>query len=334
MRTIGIYTLNNKNLNESKINNYKQVNLLKNYKSISIKCGNKKKNIPIYNPSYCISYLYHPSLKENKKVILTCRYLENYFNIQTKDKNINVFCEDFVTCIKENSNPIFLGLFYTGLFNGKLIEWKLRTNFEVLEIKNIYAHQESITAIEYYDKQNIIITGGEDKYIHIRKQNDFELLTSINLTYCFENPIISQYNNIIPSLIKISNLNLIYVLLYDLDSGSNFIRGYNFNGLFFAQTEKEYFLNEKNEDILINSISFTKNSNLIIGFYNLNKYFLLQAWDLKPHFRFRNFKENEKKERFGTQMVEYNFNTDKFYILYENDFVVISPKETDDLENL
>ena len=93
-------------------------------------------------------------------------------------------------------------------------------------------------------------------------------------------------------MIKISKLNLIYVLLYDLDSGKNFIRGYNFNGLFFAQTEKEYFLNEKNEDILINSISFTKNSNLIIGFYNLNTYFLLQAWDLKPHFRFRNFKEN------------------------------------------
>ena len=130
-------------------------------------------------------------------------------------------------------------------------------------------------------------------------------------------------------MIKISDLNLIYVLIYDLDSGRNFIRGYNFNGLFFAQTEKEDFLNEKKGDILINSISFTKNSNLIIGFYNLNKYCLLQAWDLKPNFGLKNFKENEKKERFGTQMVEYDYYTEKFYILYDNDFVVIPSKEID-----
>ena len=200
---------------------------------------------------------------------------------------------------------------------------------KLFEKKNIYAHHASITAIEYNKSQNIIITSSEDKYIHIRKQYDFELLTAIDLTYCFANPIISQCKNIIPSLIKISDLNLIYVLIYDLDSGRNFIRGYNFNGLFFAQTEKEDFLNEKNEDILINSISFTKNSNLIIGFYNLNKYCLLQAWDLKPNSHLNNFKENEKKERFGTQMIEYDYYAEKFYVLYDNDFVVITSKEID-----
>ena len=328
-RAIGLYTLNNKSLSEFIIFNNKQINLLKNYKSVSINFGNKKKKIPIYNPCYSISYLYLQTSKEKERIILSCRYLNNYFNIKTKEKSINVFCEDFVTCIKENNNYHFFGLFYTGLFNGKLIEWKLDSNFEVIRKKNIYAHHASITAIEYNKSQNIIITSSEDKYIHIRKQYDFELLTAIDLTYCFANPIVSQCKNIIPSLIKISDLNLIYVLIYDLDSGRNFIRGYNFNGLFFAQTEKEDFLNEKNEDILINSISFTKNSNLIIGFYNLNKYCLLQAWDLKPNSHLNNFKENEKKERFGTQMIEYDYYAEKFYVLYDNDFVVIPSKEID-----
>jgi WD40 repeat protein len=233
-----------------------------------------------------------------------------------------------VTCIK-GKKSLSKDIFYTGLFNGKLTEWEIDTNFEINEIKNIYSHQASITVIELYDKQNIIITASEDKYIHIRKQYDFELLTVINLTYCFANPIVSQCSNIFPSLIKISDLNLLYVLIYDLNSKNNFIRGYNLNGLFFAQNEKEFFCDYEGNNLIINNISFTKNSNLIIGFYNLNKYCLLQAWDLKPNFGLKNFKENEKKERFGTQMVEYDYYTEKFYILYDNDFVVIPSKEID-----
>lgn len=202
--------------------------------------------------------------KNDKIAILTCRYLGNYFNIQTQEKNINIYCEDFVTCIK-GKNSSLSDTFYTGLFNGKLTEWEINTNFELNEIKSIYSHQASITVIELYNKQSIIITASEDKYIHIRKQYDFELLTVINLSYCFANPIVSQCNNIFPSLIKISDLNLIYVLIYDLDSKNNFIRGYNLNGLFFAQTEKEkeLYSDERGNKIIINNISFTKNSNLI-----------------------------------------------------------------------
>ena len=72
---------------------------------------------------------------------------------------------------------------------------------------------------------SIIITAGEDKFIHIRKQYDFELLTSINLCHYYSNMKISMEYNIFPSLIKISDLNLLYVLIYDLESETNFIRG-------------------------------------------------------------------------------------------------------------
>ncbi len=88
--------------------------------------------------------------KKNKKgmniIILTCRYLGNYFNIQTFDKNINVTCEDFVTCIKGNSIDNS-NIFYTGLFNGKLSKWKINSNLEVNELLHVYSHQESILSL-------------------------------------------------------------------------------------------------------------------------------------------------------------------------------------------
>ena len=66
----------------------------------------------------------------NKLFILTCRYLGNFFKIQNNDYYIDVFCEDFVSCITckkdleslEDSEEII----YTGLKNGKLIEWFIK----------------------------------------------------------------------------------------------------------------------------------------------------------------------------------------------------------------
>ena len=336
IRTISLYKIKNKNLSENKIYEYKQLNLLKKNKNIEVGFNNENKKIPLYNPCYSFSCIKLKISKKNNKTndiaILSCRYLGNYFNIQINEKNINIYCEDFVTCIKEH-NSSKSDIFYTGLFNGKLIEWEIGSNFEINDIKSIYSHQAPITVIELYNSQNIIITASEDKFIHIRKQYDFELLTSINLIYCFGNPMISRNNNIFPSLIKISDLNLLYVLIYDLEKKKNFIRGYNLNGLFFAQTD--YFIIEKNKDIIINNISFTKNSNLIIGFYNTNKFYTLQSWDLKPIFDFRDFKlkDKDKKEREGTEMIEYDFSSDILKILYDNEFILKSSGEKD-LKNI
>jgi hypothetical protein len=261
-------------------------------------------------------------MKKNKYsniIILTCRYLGNYFNVQSVDKNINIYLEDFITSIKAN-NKESSQTFYTGLFNGKLIEWEINPNFEVKEIKHVYSHSSSITLIELYNRQNIIITASEDKFIHIRKQYDFELLTSINLNYCYAQPSISQKTNIFPSLIKISDLNLLYVLLYDLDTETNFIRGYNLNGLFFAQT-KENLNKENNKNIIINNISFTKNSNLIIGFYNSNNFVLLQSWDLNVH---RKIDIKANKDRELLNMLLYEPSLDMVNLLYDNEFIKTS----------
>ena len=319
-KNVGLYVYKNKSLSESKIYDCKGLNLMKKSKNISLQHGNIKTKIPLYNPCYSISYLELKAAKKNKLshiIILSCRYLGNFFNIQSVDKNINIFCEDFVTCIKannkENSNT-----FYTGLFNGKLIEWELSPNFELKEIKHIYSHSSSITVIELYERQNIIITAGEDKYIHIRKQYDFELLTVINLNSDCGYFKSTRNLNIFPSLIKISDLNLLYVLLYDLDSETNFIRGYNLNGLYFAQTDKNLRKDSQNKKMIINNFSFTKNSNLVIGFYYQSKYILLNSWDLNIN---KTYNLEGIKKREGLNMIIYDYSIDAFNILYENEFI-------------
>ena len=323
----------NKNLIENNTFEFKNIDPMMQYKTISIKYEKKEEKLPLYNSSYSISYIDLKISKKNRLsniVILSCRYLGNYFNIQSFDKNINVSCEDFVTCIKGN-NKETSNIFYTGLFNGKLIEWEIDTNLELKEIKNIYSHTSSITAVELNNRQNIIITAGEDKIIHIRKQYDFELLTSINLCHYYSNMKISMEYNIFPSLIKISDLNLLYVLIYDLESETNFIRGYNLNGLFFAEIKNDSNTKDKNKKYIMNSISFTKNSNLIVGYYNLNKFALLQSWDLIIN---KLFDIQDKFKREGTQMVIYESSPDILNFLYNDQLEKLSLKENDKLCNL
>ena len=343
----------NKNKTKSKLaficenKNFKaKENFLYNCKYMnSLKIRNymkyKNKYFSLYKINYAIAFL---KIEKNKYFIpfvLSCRYFGNYFKIQNNESILNIFCEDFVTCIKEkyfcNKEENY---FYTGLLNGKLIEWKITLitniekpkkskiknflNFNVKDVKNIYAHNSSITIIEIYHRQNIIITSGEDKYINIRKIFDFELLTAIDLTYSFGNPIISTTLNIFPSSIKISDLNLLYIIIYDYDSKNNFIRGYNLNGLFFAQTDPKYFTDKNNGCPQFNNISFTKNGNLVTWFHNSREIKILNAWNLIP-IKNKYFQNNS-----NIKFIEYNDFTKEIYILYEDSIIIETFKEIDD----
>jgi Sec-independent protein translocase protein TatA len=252
IKTRTAISFENKNLKEKEsiIYNLKSMNLMKEKNGI--------KNIQLYQYRYALSTLYLSCNKVKILMVLSCRYFENYFRVQCQDKIINIFYEDFITCIKGRNLFEDDNIFYTGLINGKLTEWeiiplldnniknkkkviKCLYNFNIRERKHVYAHKESISVIEIYPKQKILITAGEDKFIYIRKTFDFELLTAIDLTYSFGNPIISKYLNIFPSMIKVSDLNLLFVMVYDYNSKINFIRGYNLNGIFFAQTDQMMF---------------------------------------------------------------------------------------------
>ena len=289
--------------------------------------------IHLYKPNYTISQIIisDESNQDQEIFILTCRFLGNYFKVQNLNNTIMVLCEDFVTCIVSRDSKENDMIFYTGLKNGKLTKWKIEiikkfqinnkkkfesSIFEIKEISHIYDHKSSITALEINNIKNIIATAGEDKFIHIRKLYDFEILTSIDLTYSFGNSIISKNKNIFPSLIKISDINCIYVLLYDYKYKKTKIRGYTLNGLFFAETD-ENITGVGNNDFSFNNISFNKNWNLIVGVYNYDEILLLNSYNLKVKFQKR--LENRKNNHYGNNWIEYNSSTKEFIILYDNE---------------
>jgi len=308
-------------------------------------CGNFENNISkiymsmdnsyfiqLYKPNYAISQIIitDESNKNQEIFILTCRFLGNYFKVQNLDKSIMVLCEDYVTCIVSRDSKENDMIFYTGLKNGKLTKWEIEIRekshmnkkkfepsiFVIKEINHVYAHKSSITAIEINNIKSIIATASEDKFIHIRKLYDFEILTSIDLTYSFGNSIISKNKNIFPSLIKISDLNCIYVLLYDYKYQKSKIRGYTLNGLFFAETD-EYVIGVGNNDISYNNISFNKNWNLIVGVYNFDEILLLNSYNLKVKCQKR--LGTEKDNHLGNKWLEYISSTKEFIILYDDE---------------
>ena len=301
--------------------------------------------IPIFKPCYSMNKF----IMFGKLFIITCRYLGNFFKVQNNEYFIDVFCEDFVSCIackKDLDSPLIEDeVIYTGLINGKLIVWHIKATLNdynkinVNERKSIHCHKGEITCIEIYNNQNILITAGEDKMIFIRKTFDFELLTAIDLTYCYMNPIVGQKINIIPTLIKVSELNSLYVLLYNFDTGKSFIRAYNFNGLFIQQSDEQYYMN----------ICFTKNSNLLVSYYNKKEMDILNCYDLQfsnfsidttrfvEHIKKsnnKNKKKNEKKDDDVLVWNDYDYHNHELILLYKNRIVRGNIKNKDEQKNL
>ena len=311
---------------------YKKPNIYicKNFEIMMSNYYTEKHNINnLYKPNYSLSLITLINLSNQpENFILTCRYFGNYFKIQNVGKEKKVFCEDFITTIVSRNKKKNDSVFYTGLKNGKLIKWEIKikqnenplakknkndisSSFIVNELAHIYDHKSSITAIEINNNKQIIATSSEDKFIHIRKIYDFEILTVIDLTYCFGNSIISDNKFIFPSLIKISDLNCIYVLFYDFKSKNTFIRGYTLNGLFFAQTKN-------NEKAFYNNIVMSKDGNLIVGAYNMNIIYKLNSFDLN----IRDIEELEPKNaNIGTKWIEVDFASNTFIALYEKNCI-------------
>ena len=301
--------------------------------------------IPIFKPCYSMNKF----IMFNKLFIVTCRYLGNFFKVQNAEYCIDVFCEDFVSCITckkaLHSSIIEDEIIYTGLKNGKLIEWYIRQSLNdynkinVNERNSLHCHKGEITCIEIYNNQHIIITAGEDKMIFIRKTYDFELLTAIDLIYCYMNPIVSQKINIIPTLIKVSDLNCLFVLLYNYDTRKSFIRAYNFNGLFIQQNEEQNYMN----------ICMTKNCNLLVSYYDKKEIEVLNCYDLQ----FSNFfintvefvenikkssqKKKKKKEKEDNDALvwnDYDYNNHELILLYQNKIVRGNIKNKEEQKNL
>ena len=165
--------------------------------------------------------------------------------------------------------------------------------------------------------------------IFIRKIYDFELLTAINLIYLYGNPIIKKEINIVPTMIKVSELNCIYITIYNLRTKKSFIRGYNLNGLYFAQTKEDDYMN----------ICFTKNGNLLSSIYGKDKISILNCYDLNSvdnnsddNFNlslseflnnYYNKNKKEKKDENNDQLVwfEYYYKNQEFILLFKDKII-------------
>ena len=177
---------------------------------------------------------YNYENKYEKIKFITCRHLDNSFKIHfatlKKKKKPEILtssfiCEDFVMCCKTISDKSFI----IGLKNGKLIKAILNESDMYIDKNNkkhikkygvifenyITGHLGSINVIEIDKKNGIVITGGDDNKIFIRKLYDFELLTSIELK--------EKY---IITMIKISPTNLLYVMCFNRILGKFVIFGY------------------------------------------------------------------------------------------------------------
>ena len=242
-----------------KNNNYYIYNIKYAFSSFPSNIGNS--SFHLYANEYLNNAQINYENKYEKIKFITCRHLDNSFKIHfltLKKKKIqesltNSFvCEDFVMCCKTFSDKEFI----LGLRNGKLIKAALTESkasidknnkkhmkkYEVIFENYLIGHLGSINVIEINKKNGIVLTGGDDNMLFIRKLYDFELLTSIKFK--------EKY---IITMIKVSPSNLLYVMCFDRIIRKSVIFGYSLSGLKFAKSGYSFYKN----------LDFTQNGNII-----------------------------------------------------------------------
>ena len=177
----------------------------------------KLPNLKLFKDKKTKKYRYCPKYAltsfKNGEILITGRHTDNSFmlhfllydkkKVLTKEKvrSVPIYCEAFVNAVSTIDDQYFL----TGLSNGKLIKWQYLSDKHPLVVQSIFAHQGAVTLIEYYERLHIVITGGEDHFVYVRKAETFELLTMVKME-----------NYHVPYLIRISECNLMYVMTYCL----------------------------------------------------------------------------------------------------------------------
>ena len=300
-----------------------------NISNSSIEQKNIKNNSNTINYSNCkdndfISYYniytnkmkYEYINKESKKFrklskqeeyfrFITCRHIDNTFKLYNLPKNkanskkdyspISFFCEDFVSsCCAISYNK-----FLVGLKNGKLIQWSIEEienlnnkskNTIIKYNKQIQAHNNEINIIEINHRLGIIITGGRDNYVFIRKIYDLELLIPIKIK--------SKY---LITMAKVSPLNFLYIMCFNKENKKARIFGYTLNGLNFAKSCYNYY----------DSLDFTKCGNIVTWIHKKEIQILYGDNLSKMNFNEKD-KETElfnlsQKKLYGASWVKFNY---------------------------
>ena len=219
-------------------------------------------NYNLYTTNYIMKLKYQKLKLEKKSKdylfkFITCRHIDNSFKIYfiplnkslKKDiKPLSYICESFVSCV----NIISYNKFIIGLKNGKIMIFSLlisknnnsntNSDIKIFLNKQIKGHQGNITFIEINERLGLILSGGDDNYIFIRKVYDMELLIPIKFK--------KKY---IITTAKISPMNFLYVICFNIIKKKSVIFGYTLNGIRFAKSKYEYY----------DTLDFTKNGNIV-----------------------------------------------------------------------
>ena len=255
----------------------------------------------------------NPEAEIEKFKLITCRHIDNSFKLHfitlknKKFKEIETYthiCEDFVMCCKALSHNSFI----IGLRNGKLIKAVINEfidnnkvyknpsqRYDIIFDKYITGHLGSINVLEIDERLGIVISGGNDNKIFIRKLIDFELLTCIKLKPKF-----------VITMAKVSPTNLLYVICFNRNIGKSIIFGYSLSGLKFAKSDYSLYTN----------IEFTSCGN-IITLENQSNLKLLYGYNLQE------IEIDEKDKEYTNIAVifkSFNNNEDSVGWIQFNDF--------------
>ena len=194
------------------------------------------------------------------------------FIARNKDNTIKIFSnkntlkgiiklKNFVSVLHKKDKNIF----FSGLSDGTLIEWELEYD-KLLILKNILLKREIkahnnclITAINYNEKHNIILTSDINGFLFIRKYYDFEMLCKIKL----------DENNCFINKIFVNDYNFIYTINNNMNKFKKFICIYSLNGILIEKSKLHTIIDSyelKNGKIIFNRLK--KTELFIFGFNN------------------------------------------------------------------
>ena len=199
-----------------------------------------------YNPKFIMINFY-------LSLFIFGRLKESCFCIFNKQgDSISYSIESIISSIAKSKNYNF----FTGLENGKILEFTLKdydpnnnsgnVNLNDLKIdlyRSYIAHKKRVSGIYYSELLGLIISSGDDRKIFIRKYYDLSLLTIINTEQklCID--------------IKINHYYL-YILLYNEENKKHIVEVRSVNGLLVANTDYNMY----------NNIDFDKDGNLLLGY--------------------------------------------------------------------
>ena len=162
--------------------------------------------------------------------------------------------DSFVTSVIRINEKEFI----SGDNKGKLYHWRINydnvLNLKLKLVKKINSNNNSITAILYDERLNIVFSSDNNSVI-IRSFYDFEFLTYFNMIEEEKNEENNEEEIIVD--IKLSKYDLVYILI---NKGNNNykLKGYSLNGICFGKYEGK-----------ITNFELTTEGRVLVGLANM-----------------------------------------------------------------